>query len=397
MLWLLGSSGLAAFEELESTQPSDASFALKDSGLYLMADAETGQQAMIDAGPQGPGTAGHGHADALSLSLAGNGRSLLMDPGTLEYIGESQEDRVFFRGTAAHNTMRVDGMDQADGAGPFAWANLPAVQAERWITGQVFNLFVGSHDGYERLPAPVIHRRWVFHRKSHFWLVRDVATGQGRHSVELSWHLGANLSPSSAGDYLFGDGQESLALVTAEGHRWSQSSHRGNWSPAYGRQERSTVVTFGTLATLPAEFVTLLLPNASLHAGMGRLERLASDPAVRGYRYTKTGEEHCFFFANTPTPWTFGAWNSDAQLVYWSSNRERGQQVLVLCHGTYAKVGRARVVASGGPVDYAEVVGLAGKTELFSSDPDRVQLEGSLDRVETGLTALETDPKRIGV
>jgi hypothetical protein len=395
--WLLGPSGLAAFEELKSTEPSDGSVALKDSGLQLMADAETGQQALIDAGPQGPGTAGHGHADALSLSLVSNGRSLLMDPGTLEYISESPKDRAFFRGTAAHNTMRVDGLDQADGVGPFAWTNLPVVKAECWVTGREFNLFVGSHDGYERLPAPVTHRRWVFHRKSHFWLVRDLATGQGQHSLELSWHLGANLSPASARDYLFGDGQESLGLVTAEGHGWSQSAHRGNWSPVYGRQERTTVVTFGTVATLPVEFVTLLVPNVSLQAGMGRLERLASDPAVRGYRYTKIGEEHYFFFANAPKTWALGAWNSDAQFVYWSLNRERGQQMLALCHGTYAEVGGVRILASGGSVDYAEVLGSAGKTEMFSSDPGRVQLQGSLDRVEADLAAPANDPKRIGV
>src|SRR5205807_1437895 len=83
----------------QASQPSDRSIALKQSGLYLMADAETGQQALIDAGPQGPGTAGHGHADALNITLVSNGRSLLMDPGTLEYVGESHKDRAFFRGT----------------------------------------------------------------------------------------------------------------------------------------------------------------------------------------------------------------------------------------------------------------------------------------------------------
>jgi hypothetical protein len=396
-LWLLGASGLDLFEQLPVTQPSDGSIALKDSGLYLMADADTGQQALVDAGPQGSGTAGHGHADALSLSLASNGRALLMDSGTLEYVGESPKDRAFFRGTAAHNTMRVDGLDQAEGTGPFAWANLPAVKAERWIVGQQFNLFVGSHNGYERLPAPVTHRRWVFHRKSQFWLVRDVASGQGRHSIEVSWHIGAHLSPASARDYLFGDGQESLRLVTAEGHGWSQSADRGPWSPVYGRQERTTVITFGTVATLPVDFVTLLLPNASLHAGTERLERLASDSGVRGYRYTRSGEEHCFFFASTEKAWTLGAWASDAQFAYWSLNRERDERVLVLCNGTYAEVGGMRVLASVGSVDYAEVLGSSGKTELFSSDPDRVQLQGSLDRVEAELSVPQNEPKRIGV
>jgi hypothetical protein len=291
---------------MEAALPSSASAALTDCGLYLIADAESGQQLVIDAGPQGPGTAGHGHADALSVSLAINGRMLLMDPGTLEYVGGGGKDRALFRGTAAHNTMQVDGLDQADGAGPFAWTNLPVVNAQRWTTGQTFNLFVGSHDGYERLPSPVTHQRWVFHRKSQFWLVRDVAIGYGKHQIEVSWHLGPTLVPASARDHLFGDGQESFGLLTAEGHGWSQSAHRGDWSPAYGRQDRATVVTFGTVANLPAEFVTLLLQNARVGDGVGWLERLPGHPDVTAYRYGRLGEEHCFFFANSEKAWTRG-------------------------------------------------------------------------------------------
>lgn len=396
-LWLLGASGLAEFEKLEVSQPSDRSIALKYSGLYLMADAETGQQMLIDAGPQGPGSAGHGHADALSLTVISNGRNMLMDPGTLEYVSDSQRDRDFFRGTAAHNTMRVDARDQADGAGPFAWTNLPLVKAETWIVGTRSNLFVGSHNGYERLPSPVTHRRWVFHRKSQFWLVRDMAIGEGEHAIELTWHLGSNLSPASARDYLFGDGQESLGLVLAENHGWSQNGERQPWSPVYGRQERAMVLTFGSTGALPVEFVTLLLPNVSIPSEMGRLERLASDTVVRAYRYTRAGEEHSFFFADVAKAWTLGPWSSDAEFLYWAVDRRREQRLLMLCGGSYAEVAGLRVLASPKSIEYAEVVGFDGKTELFASDPERVQLESSLDRVEAELSAAENDHKRIGV
>ncbi len=396
-LWLLGASGLAEFEKLEISQPSDRSIALKHSGLYLMADADSGQQMLIDAGPQGAGSAGHGHADALSITLISNGRNMLLDPGTLEYVGETGNDRDLFRGTAAHNTMRVDGREQADGAGPFAWTNLPVVKAENWIAGAKSNLFVGSHNGYERLPAPVTHRRWVFHRKSQFWLVRDVASGAGAHAIELSWHLGANLSPASARDYLFADGQESLGLVLAENHGCSQSGERRPWSPVYGRQERAMVVTFGTTGALPVEFVTLLLPNVSVPSEMGRLERLESDASVRGYRYTRAGEEHYFFFAEVAKAWSHGAWSSDAQFLYWNVDRGREQRLLVLCGGSYAEVAGLRVLASPDSVEYAEIMGVGGKTELFCSDPERVQLEASLDRVEAELSISENDRKRIGV
>jgi hypothetical protein len=79
-VWLLGPASVAKFEEVRSYEPSEASTALRESGLYLMADPATGQQLTIDAGPQGPGTAGHGHADALSIHLASDGETFLMDP-----------------------------------------------------------------------------------------------------------------------------------------------------------------------------------------------------------------------------------------------------------------------------------------------------------------------------
>ena len=55
-LWLLGARGWDELERLDSVQPSGDSFALKDSGLYLIADPECGQQMVVDSGVQGPGS-----------------------------------------------------------------------------------------------------------------------------------------------------------------------------------------------------------------------------------------------------------------------------------------------------------------------------------------------------
>jgi Heparinase II/III-like protein/Heparinase II/III N-terminus len=392
-LWLLGASGLREFEGIKSSAPSSDSAALRDSGLYLMADAETGQQLTIDAGPQGPG---HGHADTLHLSLIRNGRALLIDPGTYEYVGDHGE-RARYRGTSAHNTLCVDSLDQADGAGPFAWRNSPVVRVERWIAGQQFNLFSGSHGGYKRLAEPVSHQRWVFHRKGQFWLVRDVADGQGNHRLELTWHLGPSLSPVSTRDNLFADGQESLGLMTTETHGWSQSAHRGNWSPVYGRAERATVLTFGREAELPVEFVTLLLPDATLQGGIGRLDRLLSGASVCVYRYIREGQEHQFFFANGNGPWNFDNWGSDAPFVYWSWEREREQRVLIACGGSYVEIAGLRVLTSDRVVDYAEVVSSGAKPELFSSDLEHVVLQASLDPMDRETAVPGNDPKRAGV
>ena len=392
-VWLLGPAGVAKFEEVRSYEPSEASTALRESGLYLMADAVTGQQLMIDAGPQGPGSAGHGHADALSIHLASAGETFLMDPGTLEYVGETFTDRNFFRGTAAHNTLRVDECDQAESAPPFAWRELPNVAVDLWTIGQRFSLFVGNHDGYRRLASPVRHERWVFHHKGQFWVVRDVAKGEGKHQLELSWHLGPSLSPTSAKDYVFGVGQETLGLITPEGHGWSQSAQRGIWSPVYGRQERTMVVTFGKAANLPAEFVTMLLPNAGER--IGRLERIESEARVRVYRCTRDGEEHWFFFSEPGCAWRAGDWASDAYFLYWSYNRRDEQRTLILCGGSRVDLRGRRVVSCEAILEFVEVSEAGGKIELSASDPERVHVESTLDVPDPKLS--ENDPKKIGV
>jgi hypothetical protein len=415
-LWLLGMKGLEEFDALPGVEPSAASTALQNSGIYLMADETSGQQLLIfadaPAGPPRPAKAGHSHADALSVCLVRNGRELLLDPGTFEYVGDSGE-RVRLRGTGAHNTMQVDGRDQAEGTGPFSWESSPHVKVEHWITGKTFNLFQGSHDGYSRLPSPVIHRRWVFHRKEKFWLVRDLAKGSGSHELEIAWHIGSTMAPAPSSEYLFTGQQESLALLTAKPHGWSQSVTRDSWSPAYGRSERASVVTFGAEVELPADFATLLIAKEDPDADLGRLVKMSESipGAVCAYRYSNSHsqplsrqhsqkrQEHCFFFANQYGTWASGAWASDAEFLYCSFDREEAEYTLVLCNGSFADAGGRRVLSCERRVSYAEVVSSAQKVELFSSDPERVVLQQPLDQVwaEVDLILRDNGPHRMGV
>lgn len=397
-LWLLGIKGLAAFDLLPTPEPSVSSTALADSGFYLMADGKSGQQLLIDAGPLGAGSGGHGHADALSVCLVRDGRNLLIDPGTFEYVGDGDE-RAHWRGTAAHNTMQVDGLDQAEGTGPFSWKNPPHVKVEQWINGQQFDLFQGSHNGYSRLPSPVIHRRWVFHRKGKFCLVRDVAEGSGTHQLDIAWHVGPTLSPVASKGCVFADDRDSIALVTADGHGWSQSVRRDSWSPAYGHKERASVVNFGAKIELPADFVTLLIADRNSPAALPQLVRINqfNRETVCGYRYSDGREEHNFFFATQRGPWVLGAWASDASFLYWWFDREREESALIVCGASFADAGGRRVLTCGKQVSYAEIVGSAAKSELFSSDMEQVTLQMPIDQIITNLNLLGNDPKRMGV
>jgi hypothetical protein len=400
MLWLLGRKGLAEFDSLPSPAPSAGSTALLDSGLYLMADEKTGEQLLIAAGPLGSLNGGHAHADALSICLVRKGRSLLIDPGTYEYVGQSGE-RARLRGTSAHNTMQVDGSDQADAAGPFAWRNPPRVKVEHWITGRQFDLFQGSHNGYSRLPSPVIHRRWVFHRKGEFWMVCDLAEGCGPHQLDIAWHLGPTFSPASSQQNRFCDERERVTLLTAEGLGWAQSVRRDYWSPAYGLREHATVVNFGAMLELPTDFATLLIADANTQADPGRLERIGelTGAVVSGYRYSNPRQEHSFFFSRSPGAWSLGAWSSDADFLSCSFDREKELYTLVLCNGSYAEVAGRRVLTGDRRVSYAEVLSSGTNCDLFSSDPGQIVLLQALDRVwaQAELIVPKNDPKGINV
>ena len=65
---------------------------------------------IFDCGPLGEG--GHGHYDLLSVEVAAAGGPLLVDPGRFTYSEGPPNLRRWFKGTAAHNTVCVDGRDQ---------------------------------------------------------------------------------------------------------------------------------------------------------------------------------------------------------------------------------------------------------------------------------------------
>jgi hypothetical protein len=242
------------------------SVALPSTGIYAMTSQHS--QLFIDAGPQGALTAGHSHADALSIQLVTDSRPVLIDPGTFCYVCP-ERDR--FRGTAAHNTLQVDGRDQAHPNGPFAWTGMPETTVDQWHTGDLFDFFAGHHNGYH----PAIHHRWVFGLKNKFWLVRDAVTGGSlRHRLDIHWH--------------FLDGND-LAILPPAGHHWSRSVERWDWSPVYGRKETAFVLRFSTETALPAEIAVLLVPGET---------GTFTQTAPGAYHYKEPQGSHEFIFGD---------------------------------------------------------------------------------------------------
>ena len=370
-IWLLGEDGVAEWDRLQTQPPRMDSAGLASAGLYVLATAMPPSQLVIDAGAQGGQGAGHGHADALSICLQSQGHSMLIDPGTLQYVGDGQE-RDLFRTTAMHNTLSVDGVSQSEPAGPFAWKQLTNTKAEQWIAGKSFDLFVGSHDGYCRLASPVRHRRWIFSLKSGLYLVRDLAQGQGKHRLDIAWHLGPEMQFQAEHLFEVKGSSRGLAVLCAEGHGWSDEVRQGLWSPVYGIKEPITVMKFGTVTELPAEFVTLLIPLEEARGIPGKLMVMSEKTAtrVKAYLYSTPLEEFSFFFAERGQGWNHGRVASDAEFVCWQKRRDGEDQLLIFCNGSYVEIDGQRVLGFKQTISDCEMRSRSGGNEVRSSESD---------------------------
>jgi Heparinase II/III-like protein/Heparinase II/III N-terminus len=194
--WLLGDTAAARFEVLDDSQarlPVRRSFPC--AGYYVLGDKlETPEEIRIvaDAGALGYlSIAAHGHADALAFTLSVGGTPFLVDSGTFAYHTE-RAWRRYFRGTSAHNTVVVDGEDQSVFAGPFLWLQHAQATLDEFVCspGLPQQVLVAHHDGYRRLPDPVLHRRtWRYDGTSATLGVCDELLCSGSHTVEIFWHF----------------------------------------------------------------------------------------------------------------------------------------------------------------------------------------------------------------
>lgn len=208
--WLAGPAGTVADEEPTALDPT---FYAPHGGLVVLRRGT--RRLTMDVGPLGYlSLAAHGHADALAVTLSSGGCDIIGDPGTGSYYGEPAW-RDAFRGTRMHATVAVDDVNQSTPGGPFLWTKHAAtkVRAVDLARGVV----EAEHDGYERLPDPVVHRRYLITPPS--WdtvVVVDLVHGSGSHRIRTAWPLHPSCSVREDGPsfVIARDGAPALRVLT---------------------------------------------------------------------------------------------------------------------------------------------------------------------------------------
>ena len=138
----------------------------------------------FDAAPLGfLSIAAHGHADALSFILHVDGNPVLVDAGTFTY--HTHKDlRRYFVSTLAHNTVCVNGKNQANQAGPTMW--LSHYHCKVLNVGD--NFVEATHDGY-RMEGVEHLRRVEFNRDENEITITDTLRCSKPAEIEIPFHL----------------------------------------------------------------------------------------------------------------------------------------------------------------------------------------------------------------
>lgn len=238
------------------TAPPPGVYLFPNAGQFVLrsktpAPASRRDQTFVtfDAGPY---RTDHSDLDALGVNIYSDGRRLVSEAGLFTYTAGT--DRSYFHGTRGHNTVMVDGADQAVGNGlPGAYGN---IGDSSWATG-VSKLYDG-----------VTHRRTVVVLAKGLELVGDRLYSPGQHSYSQLWHFPSDLALATQGaDLALSDRSNRRVLSVRQAHpsQLGMATFRGGLNPMRGWQsttfsikDPAWEVEYGTLAmTRTRTFMTL--------------------------------------------------------------------------------------------------------------------------------------------
>jgi uncharacterized heparinase superfamily protein len=158
---------------------------LEASGYAVIRDDTRGDHLIADFGRVCPDyLPAHAHADIFSYELTIGGQPVIVDSGVFEYA--EGEWRTWFRSTAAHNTVDVDGRDQSEMWGSFRVGRRARVRNAIWRETPEMITIDATHDGY----APLLHRRVITAlHEPRLWLILDRISGAHGHVARSFIHL----------------------------------------------------------------------------------------------------------------------------------------------------------------------------------------------------------------
>ena len=307
---------------------------------------------IFDCGPLGDG--GHGHYDLLNVEIAAQGRPLVIDPGRYTYSEQAPNWRRWFKGTAAHNTVLVDGLDQTSYRRGKPKGRIAQGRFIKRLSAPGFDVLCGevTSPAYE-----VVHTRHIFFIAGEYWIIADRLRGARPHRFDLRFHL----SPESEGEVAIeAHGHNAVARTQGCALVFHSASginvERGWYAPSYGVKHTAPVVSVGVDDVAQTDFFTLVVP----------LKSDQQAPRLRAHNH-ETDHRTVFEVGN------LGPEGSTTDAVAWSGTGERFALGLFNCRASACWLRKSAERESLIACDVRELQWASGNKALFfgSENPAR--------------------------
>jgi hypothetical protein len=213
----------------------------------------------------------------------------------------------------------------------------------QWHTTEQFDFVDGSHNGYERLTAPVIHRRQILFVKPEYWVVVDLLQGVGQHCFDLYFHLAPQaipeLDPLSKVVRAVCPTQSGLIIAPLTANDWQAEIITGATAPIQGwvsfysgEKQAAPTLRYRQIRTAPTQFCTVLYPyqaGRNVAVSVLPLQLDINEGPVDGFDVTSLQIESDQFIdlvmidrrSSNPVK-TFTGYETDAQLIFLRHQKE---------------------------------------------------------------------------
>ncbi|HHH72864.1 MAG TPA: prenyltransferase, partial [Sulfuricurvum sp.] len=165
---------------------------LKESGYRKFV---TDRYEMVaDVGNIGPDyIPGHAHSDTFNFELHIDDRPFIVDTGISTY--ENNERRKLERATGAHNTVRIDRLDQSE-----VWSSFRVARRAKIVALEASEKMVrATHDGYKRIG--VLHTRQFEASETTIKIKDIIASKRGTsHEAVAFLHFAPGVKPEMQGN-----------------------------------------------------------------------------------------------------------------------------------------------------------------------------------------------------
>lgn len=355
----------AATGGMEGLPPSRRFVSFPEAGYYVQRSGWGDRQTpfnqerylIFDCGALGDG--GHGHYDLLNIEVSAGGLPLIVDPGRYTYAEQTPNLRHWFKGTAAHNTVCIDGLDQVPYRPGKPKCPLPEARFIERCSAPRLDMLCGV----ARSPSyEVVHTRRIFFIAGEYWIIHDRLRGDTPHRFDLRFHLSDGAWENTVVTL---GGRQASVLAPGVALLFNSAAvptiEPGWVAPKYGTKRPAPVVSVAVENRESVDFITAVVPLESHEAAPEFrvcFDRGDGSDAISaqlsGVGQSRAATDH-LIWSSSITAHEAGPFHCRASSVWWRTFGDENLSELIACNVQelrWKETGKREYLHSGNPSEW---------------------------------------------